>query len=124
MNIKQTRQRKWLFLPLSLLFMVACEKVVFEPIVIPNDDLSFAVDIQPIFNANCKSCHPPTKGLDLTGPNAYDALVPVYVAASDSTNPEGSRLYRKLVGSSHMLRTSDVEKQKIIKWISQGVPNN
>jgi len=124
MNIKKRRQRKWLFLPLSLLFTVACEKEIFEPVVIPNEEQSFSVDIQPILNNACTSCHPPAKGLDLNAGTAYDALVPEFAASADSVNPEGSKLYRKLTGTSHSPRTSDVEKQTILKWISQGVPDN
>jgi hypothetical protein len=115
---------KWLILPLCLIFTVACEKVQFEPIVIPNTDLSFANDIQPILTSKCVECHPPTKGLDLNVETAYGELVPEFAAAADSANPQGSKLYKKLIGSSHLPRTSDVEKQEILKWISQGAPNN
>ena len=124
MNRKKGIQNKWVILPFSLLILIACEKVVFEPVEIPNDDVSFATDIQPIWDANCISCHPPTKDLDLTDPYAYDALVPEFVVPADSVSPEESDLYRKLNGSSHMPRTSSVDKQIVLKWISQGVPNN
>ena len=117
-------QKAWLILLMSLLILGSCEKVVFEPVVIPDDDVSYAIDIQPIWDLNCTSCHPPTKELDLNAETSYDELVPDFVAVADSANPEESSLYRKLNGSSHMPRTSSVEKQVILKWISQGVPNN
>jgi hypothetical protein len=123
MSIKINRQ-KWFFLPLFMLLLAACEKEVFETVVIPNDDLSYSLDIQPIFDDKCVSCHPPTKGLDLNEPVSYDELVPEYVTVADSANPRGSKLYSKINGSSHASRTTDIEKQKIEKWISQGVPNN
>lgn len=122
MNILKKRQRKWLFLPLILLFAIACEKVVFEPVEIPNEDLSFAVDIQPILSSNCVSCHPPTKGLDLNPGTAYEALVPEYAEPADSVDPARSKLYLKLTGASHNPKTSDVDKQYILTWIEQGVP--
>ena len=124
MNTIKRRPGKWVFLALWVMLMCACEKVVFEPVEIPNDDLSFSIDIQPILDANCTSCHPPTKGLDFTAGNAYNSLVPNFVTAADSANPEGSALYHKLTGTSHGPRTSDVEKLKILKWISQGAPDN
>jgi hypothetical protein len=124
MNIEKRKLSKWLILPLCLLFTVACEKVQFEPVVIPNTDLSFANDIQPILTSNCVECHPPTKGLDFNPSTSYGSLVPKFVTAADSTNPQGSKLYQKLTGSSHSPRTNDIEKQEILKWISQGVPNN
>ena len=116
--------KKWFIPPLFLVIVTACEKVVFEPIEIPTEEVSFAADIQPIWDAKCVSCHPPTKDLDLTENQAYDELVPDYVTVADSADPTNSELYRKLVGSSHASRTSDLEKATIQKWISQGVPNN
>lgn len=122
MNIKTNQQKKWFFLPLFLLFIAACEKEVFEPVVLPDKDLSFAIDIQPILDSKCVSCHPPAKGLDFNGPNAYSELVPAFAAPEDSINPEGSALYKKLTGTSHTPRTSTLEKQIFLEWISQGVP--
>jgi len=122
MNIKINRQKKWFLLPLFLLFLAACEKVEFEPVEIPDEDLSFAIDIQPILDSKCVSCHPPAKGLDLNAPNAYSELVPAYVSPADSTDPEGSELYGKLAGTSHTPRTSNIEKLMFLEWISQGVP--
>jgi len=124
MTIEINRQRKWVFLTFFLLLMAACEKVEFEPVVIPNEDLSFSVDIQPILDASCVECHPPTKGLDFNASASYEALVPKFAAPADSANPEGSKLYLKITGTSHSPRTSDIEKQEILQWISQGVPNN
>jgi len=124
MNIKKRKQSKWLILPLCLIFTAACEKVQFEPVVIPNDSISYSTVIQPIFDNNCVSCHPPTKSLDLTPANSYNALVPKYAAPADSSDPGQSKLYLKITGSSHNPRTSDIEKQEIFNWISQGVKNN
>jgi hypothetical protein len=124
MNIKKRKLGKWLILPLCLIFTVACEKVQFEPVVIPDTDLSFETDIQPILTAKCVECHPPSKSLDFNPAFAYDAIVPEFATEADSANPQGSKFYQKLAGSSHAPRTSDVEKQKFLKWISQGVPNN
>jgi hypothetical protein len=102
---------------------VSCEKVVFPPVEI-SDNVSFNIDIQTILTNNCVSCHPPTQGLDLNAASAYNELVPKYATVADSANPEGSKLYIKLISSSHQPRTSEIEKQKILNWISQGVPNN
>jgi hypothetical protein len=123
MSIKKSSRTLLLILPLSLILITGCEKVVFEPMGALGDQ-SFAADIQPILTKNCTGCHPPTKGLDLTVSHAYNELVPKYAAVSDASNPEGSKLYIQLTGTSHKPRTSDVEKQQILKWISQGVPNN
>jgi hypothetical protein len=109
---------------ICLILTVACEKVQFEPVVIPDTDLSYGTDIQPILTEKCVTCHPPTKSLDLNPATSYNELVPAFAAPADSSDPEGSELYQKLIGSTHSPKTSDVEKQQIAKWISQGVPNN
>jgi hypothetical protein len=124
MNIERRKQSRWLILPLCLIVMAGCEKVQFEPVVIPNDSISYSNVIQPIFDNSCVSCHPPTKGLDLTVQNSYNAIVPEFAAPADSSDPGQSKLYLKLNGSSHKPRTSDIEKQEIFNWISQGVKNN
>jgi hypothetical protein len=123
MRIKERLHRSLLLMPLLLLLLVACEKVTFEPVVI-SGNVSYKTDIQPIFDSKCTSCHPPTMGIDLTANLSYKSLVPEYAAVSDSANPEGSKLYIQLTGSSHTPRSSETDKQKILKWISQGVPNN
>jgi hypothetical protein len=122
MKIKKRMLGNLIKLLLLSLIAVACEKVVFEPVTV--GEVSFKVDIQPIFNNNCTSCHPPTKGLDLTADFSYQELVPALAAVADSANPEASKLYLKLKSTSHLSRTSDIEKQKILNWINQGVPNN
>ena len=113
-----------MIIAVCLIFSIACEKVQFEPVVVPNTDRSFANDIQPILTSKCLECHPPTKGLDFNPATAYESLVPEFVTEADSANPQGSKLYQKLTGSSHAPRTSDIEKQEILQWIEQGAPNN
>jgi hypothetical protein len=115
---------KWFILPLFVVFLASCEKVQYETPVIPNDTVYFSTAVQPILDNNCVSCHPPAKGLDLNAATSYGELVPAYVSAADSANPEGSKLYVKLIGTSHTARTSDLEKLKISKWISEGARNN
>lgn len=124
MNRISSRQMKWFIFPLFVVFLAACEKVQYETPVIPNDTVYYAATVQPILDNNCVSCHPPAKGLDLNAATSYGELVPAWVSAADSTNPEGSKLYVKLNGTSHTSKTSDLEKLKIAKWISQGARNN
>jgi hypothetical protein len=123
MKIKKRRQVKLLLLPILIILLVACEKVVFPPPTVA-DDVKYKTDIQAIFDAKCTSCHPPNKGLDLTSDKSYINLVPKFAAVADSSNPEGSKLYLKLTSTFHSPRTNEIEKLKIIKWISLGVPNN
>ena len=61
MNLEKRKITNWLILPLCLIFTVACEKVLFEPVVVPDEERSFATDIQPILNSSCVECKKKTK---------------------------------------------------------------
>ena len=82
-------------------------------------EIKFATDIQPIFTSNCIGCHNANRNPDLRSGNAYSALVPQYVTAS---NADASPLYVKLAGGHQNLAT---DKLTLIKtWINQGAKNN
>mgnify|MGYP001606506423 CR=1 FL=1 len=101
----------------------------------------FSTDVQPIFTANCASCHDGrvlTKGLDLRSGNAYGQLVNVVayeaplkkrVAPNDAANSyiiiklEG----RQVIGSQMpegLPPLSSADIQTIRAWINSGAPNN
>ena len=100
------------------------------------ENISFANDVQPIFDQSCTSCHPGSGNLDLTAANSYNQLVNVNasgysakrVVPGDAAN---SVLYKKIDGSgaygSNMplggnLSTAQIN---IIKqWIVEGAKNN
>ena len=99
----------------------SCEKVIFEPPELP-DSVSFSLDIQPIFNENCVSCHVGDREPDLQEGLSYDALIGgAYV---DTANPEGSKLVKKLNVAPHNSRASEAQKQLIIEWIRAGAKDN
>jgi len=102
---------------------VSCEKYVYDP---PKIDTTipvlFQTEIVPIFSSNCISCHKGTQDPDLRSDNAYDALKDG--GYLNTENPESSSLYSKIVSAGHAARTSDIEKQKILAWITQGALNN
>ena len=84
------------------------------------EDVSFATEIQPIFNDNnCMQCHPSAANLDLREGSAYASLVPDFAIPNDS---DGSRLYAKLVDGH---RSVSVDEIALIKaWIDQGAQEN
>jgi hypothetical protein len=88
------------------------------------EGVSFADDVQPIFN-KCTQCHNGSTDPDLREGNSYDALVPDYV---DPFNAEGSELYQNLPGVGHPLNVgfslSAEEIATITGWINQGAENN
>ncbi|MCC6572610.1 MAG: c-type cytochrome [Planctomycetes bacterium] len=94
-----------------------------------NDDsvagvVSYAADIQPIFNARCVSCHPSDAGLNLT---SYSRVMSSgKVVAGDSA---ASKIYRVVSGSNPSMPPSGgpltAAQVKAIKdWIDAGALNN
>ncbi len=89
--------------------------------------ISFASEIEPIFNNSnkCTACHNGSQNPNLTTGNAYASLSnPKYV---NTATPEESKIYL------HPNPTTDTHKQKkytsseaalILGWITQGAKNN
>lgn len=100
--------------------------------------ISFAQDVQPIFNARCTSCHGGSAGLYLTPTQSYSNLVNVPAQAGCTTeqrvlpgNAQASVLHKRISGAAcgdQMPRgqtpLSAADIQKIADWINQGALNN
>lgn len=101
----------------------SCEKYTFTPPEVdPNKAWSLKDDIQPIFNAKCISCHGGSKSPDLRSGKSWNALT---TGGYVNLPAETSELYVQIsANSSHIPKTSDVEKQMIFYWIEQGAKNN
>ena len=103
--------------------------------------IHFSADVQPIFDANCTSCHG-TGSPTLTATMSWASLVGV-ASAEESTfqyvqpgDVDHSYLYAKLVGGTPnititgsvmprgaaMLSQADIDT--IAQWIAEGAPNN
>ena len=102
---------------------------VVEVVIVdgPVDEvISFENDIQPIFTANCASCHPVFADPDLTVGNSYSAITNgVYIVPDDL---EASLLYQTLLWEvspmpiAEQLPASEINLVKI--WIEQGALDN
>ena len=84
------------------------------------EDVSFATDIQTIFNDNnCMQCHNASRNPDLRDGLAYASLVPAYAIPNDS---EGSILLAKLIDGHRSVSATNIALIK--SWIDQGAKNN
>lgn len=105
----------------------------------PDDPVSFAQEVQPIFDARCVECHgiADNGGLDLRGGQSYGDLVgvesPNYGAPRvEPGDPSGSVLYDKITGGGvygdqmPLGRTplSGAQIETIRTWIAQGALDN
>jgi hypothetical protein len=101
----------------------SCEKYTYTPPAVdPNYPWSLQNDIQPIFTANCVSCHGGGLSPNLTSGKSWTSLTKGgYV----NLPAETSRLYVQIsTNSSHTPKTSDAQKKMILYWITQGALNN
>lgn len=101
----------------------SCEKYSFSPSAVdPNQTLHFQADIQPIFNSDCVTCHGANRTPDLREGKSYQALT----KGKFITPPgETSKLYHQMsTNTEHILRSTDLEKLKVLSWINQGAFNN
>ena len=100
------------------------------------ENISFATDVQPIFDQNCTSCHPNSGNLDLTAGSSYNQLVNINASGYSGKRvvpgePENSILYKKIDGSgaygSNMPIGSNLSAEQvntIKQWITEGAQNN
>jgi hypothetical protein len=103
--------------------LASCEKYTFKPEVINTvDTVHFKTEIQPIFNAKCVSCHTSIRKPDLREGYSYNSLT---TGGFVNKPGESSILYLQMTTvSTHIPRSSDTEKQKVLIWINQGAKNN
>jgi len=93
------------------------------------DTVSYSKDVQPLWDANCISCHKSGgTSPDLSSANSYSALTTnsKYVIANDAAN---SLVHKALMGSGAPQmptngKMSDSKIALIDKWINAGALNN
>ncbi len=98
-----------------------CEKYIILPPVI-EEGVSYAEQVQPIFNDKCVSCHSGNQNPDLRPEESWEFLTTNgYV---DTLNPESSKIYNKLLSGAHESRATEADKLLILTWITEGAQNN
>lgn len=116
-----------------ILLLNACENDKFsDTLPTVKDSVSFKLDVQPILNTECVSCHNPmnmmmSKGPDLRAGYSYNALM-----SGDGIEPgdaESSELMEMLKGGGNNpmppgAKMSPLKIAIIAKWIDEGAPNN
>lgn len=106
-------------------FVSSCQYDFYEadiPPVDPDVDVSFSIEIVPIFASKCINCHGGSVAPDLRAENAYASIVPSRV---NTEVPNDSKIYTKALPSgSHPAKYSDAEAALILTWIEQGAKNN
>ena len=122
-KVNKTRQILVAFILLAVITgFSSCEKYSYTPPAVdPNATWHFQTDIQPIFTANCITCHGGLQAPNLTNGKSYLALT---TGGFVNRPAETSKLYSKMISSGHTARSSDADKLKVLYWITQGALNN
>jgi hypothetical protein len=102
----------------------SCEKFNILPQPFdPSASWSLKSDIQPIFNSTCAlaSCHGGARSPNLSEGKSYNSL-----SKGGYINPpyETSRLYLQMQSGHPNTSLSDVNRKKILYWVTQGAQNN
>ena len=86
--------------------------------------VSFQMDIYPIINSHCTTCH---GGPSLSAELALETYVQIYTSATDPYNGIINRISR-LEGDPLMMpgsyRIPQCQIDKIVAWVNQGALNN
>lgn len=103
---------------------------VIENVTPPNIDVSYANDIQPIWNQFCVACHPTLEQPDLTEGNSYNALInlPGSIIIGDAEGSELMEMLNHDPASDNPMPPSGpmsaTNINLIAAWINQGALNN
>ena len=91
------------------------------------EEVSYAEDIQPLWDRDCVSCHPSQAAPDLRAGTSYNSLLNGYVEPGNSAE---SVLYQSLLGINNVSlmppsgRWSNNDINLVKKWIDDGAENN
>jgi len=105
-----------------LVGLYSCQYETIDPLEVSVDgDVSYAVDIAPVFDASCSGCHAGATDPDLRADKSWSSLTSKSFV--DPTDPEGSKLMIKLY-AGHGVVLSALEIAQVLKWIEDGAENN
>ena len=103
-----------------------CYKDVISPETDPDGPpqaVSFKVDLAPIFETKCASCHNPTGHKPFLAKDvSYQTIV--NGGFVNTLVPKASRLYQAVYGEMSEYIPSPKDKLKVYDWIRNGAPNN
>lgn len=116
----------------GVIFLAGCEyafvqqEEITPPTPDPNNPISFATEIVPIFTSRCIDCHN-TGGTapDLTAANAYSNIASMSLV--NTANPTASILFdfvQPSTGTHSWRKYSASQASKILLWIQEGALNN
>ena len=111
---------------IMLVGLVSCQysTIVPEEIVVPDEPVSYSVDIEPLFTqVNCTQCHPTLMKPDLRVGKSYASITSMSLVVPE--DPDASKLMQ-YINANHNTAANLTPTQKalISKWITEGAKNN
>ncbi len=108
-----------------MILVTSCryDEVLPEVVELPDDPVSYALDIQPIFDAKCISCHGGGISPNLSFDVSYNELITNDLINTE--DPENSLLYLKITNEGDLhIDANNNERALLLKWIEEGAENN
>ena len=116
------RYFKCIWMGCFAVLFIACEKVTLDKVQVEGE-VKFVQDIVPIFTNSCIGCHNGSVNPDLRPDKAYNSLA--NGGYLNTQEPDKSDIYKQLTtNSSHMSRATEIDKAKILQWITLGANND
>jgi len=111
---------------IMLIGLASCQysTIVPEEVVIPDEPVSYSVDVEPLFTTvNCIQCHPTLMKPDLRVGKSYASITSMNLVVAEK--PEESKLW-EYIKNRHNSAASLTATQKALieKWITEGAKNN
>jgi len=96
------------------------------PVIEPPANVSYASDIQPVFDQSCVACHNGNLIPDLRSGNSYDALINNGLVVP--LDKSASELYKRVTGAGSLMPPGSPLPQSKVdligQWIEDGAKNN
>lgn len=131
-NKRYSRQKALMFLSLIALGLAyfGCSKKTFDDFGCITTDISYSLDIEPVFQANCLGCHngpSASSSVDLSTHELLSAYADTVAFAGsalvcivEQTSPDCASAYMPPAGGP--INPCSIEKIKA--WVAAGAPNN
>jgi hypothetical protein len=129
MQNKKLKKLITIFFVLIIFSSCSRDYIVPDPPAAPpsptENKISFELQILPIFDEKCVSCHGPGQTPpDLSNDHAYQALTTM-PGMVDTITPGNSTLYKKMASGGSMAQyCTKANADSVYKWIRQGARHN
>jgi hypothetical protein len=108
----------------TLIYSCTYDEIIPPEVEVP-ENVSFSIDVQPIFTKSCAlpGCHSAGgQQPNLSEGNAFNSLT--FFGYVNLADPESSKIYQQIKIGKMKTYATDQDRAIILKWIEQGAIDN